>query len=413
MNKEHQTNLQEIIEEKVPKSKNNTKINYKKIGTYILVAIILLDTFQIMQFGSVINKVDKYNQGVVDELGKIRSNIIEFGNDLNETRQFLLLPTKNYSFNNDQDTEETKETTTKEAQAIYTFLLQETNKDEQQKIQQQLEKRIEKLINNKTFNENLETQGLKIQPQENKLAFKILEKDTPLFQVVGDVKNNQLNIQSAIGEEKISTEENSDAPNIISYITNNKDRVKKQKTTIEREKNKIKELKSNDEIKKLLQEKQITLDDTPTDTKTSYIYNLKNKEQQPISSITIIKKTATIKVGDKELTDIENLTNSVLDLIKTLDGRTEMEKLIAEKRKTLETIFKETAFQESLKQDGLTINLTPREEFNKLIYDVKDKEGKVRFSFAIELSSGMYKILKGDEELDLYKVLDETTKKKL
>ena len=413
MNKEHQTNLQEIIEEKVPKSKNNTKINYKKIGTYILVAIILLDTFQIMQFGSVINKVDKYNQGVVDELGKIRSNIIEFGNDLNETRQFLLLPTKNYSFNNDQDTEETKETTTKEAQAIYTFLLQETNKDEQQKIQQQLEKRIEKLINNKTFNENLETQGLKIQPQENKLAFKILEKDTPLFQVVGDVKNNQLNIQSAIGEEKISTEENSDAPNIISYITNNKDRVKKQKTTIEREKNKIKELKSNDEIKKLLQEKQITLDDTPTDTKTSYIYNLKNKEQQPISSITIIKKTATIKVGDKELTDIENLTNSVLDLIKTLDGRTEMEKLIAEKRKTLETIFKETAFQESLKQDGLTINLTPREEFNKLIYDVKDKEGKVRFSFAIELSSGMYKILKGDEELDLYKVLDETTKNKL
>ena len=75
-------------------------------------------------------------------------------------------------------------------------------------------------------------------------------------------------------------------------------------------------------------------------------------------------------------------------------------------------IFSQPAFQDILKNDGLAVSLSPREEYNKLLYDVKDADGKLVFSFAIELSSGMFKVIRGNQEIDLYSALNNGSKKK-
>ena len=88
-----------------------------------------------------------------------------------------------------------------------------------------------------------------------------------------------------------------------------------------------------------------------------------------------------------------------------------MEQLVNSSRQELEEVIQEEPFQELLNNNGLTIQSEPREEYNKLLYDVTNQEGQTEFSIFIELSSGMVKLLRDNQEFDLDSFLAGSKKK--
>jgi len=415
MPNENQTNLQEIIQTKNKKKDHKPhkkiRLNYKTLGSILIILILLVNTYQIMKFSSIVEKVDKYNQGVVDELGKFRKNIIEFGEDLNETRAFLLLPTKSYSLTNTQEKITTKDDNPKEAQAIYTYLTQITEQKQQTQDEEKIKERIKNIQKDETFNKEIKNLNLKIAITEDPKSFKLQEEKTAIFTVVGNIKTQQIKIQSALGEKTISKEESTDIQNLIKYIKTNKEKAKQNKKLIEEAKATIKTVLTGETVQNQLKIKTLILENTPLETETTYTYEIKNKEGKTLSTIEINRETGKIKIGEKEIAN-NSLRTELLNLIKTLSGTTATEKLVKQKQEELEKIFNEAAFTETLAQNGLTLENKPKEENGKIIYNVKNKDGKVEFSFAIEQSSGRYKIIKDDTETDLLNILDQTVKKK-
>jgi hypothetical protein len=391
---------------------------FKKLGLILVGLLLFVNTVQLARFGEIAERVDLYNKGVIDEIGKMRQDTMLFGQDLNEIRKFLLLPTKDYSFFKDdqgtQDTEETGEDMT--TSAIYSFLSQVTDEQSYKKNSALAVERIKTLSKDQSFIGALAQIQLKAgQTEDNEVSatLKITdETGNALFAFSVDKKTAALKIQSSIGTYVLTaTDPAAQQKEITDYFKNNKEQVAKMKDLIGKQKTAIVELMKNKDITAIFGEKKISMTPAPEESDEAITYYIINSESNHLLGITIQRKDGTLSFNDKTYNDTGALLPDLLNKLKEVDASSELQKMVNERRQELEKIFQEDAFKEMLKTDGLTIESNPREEYNKLLYDVKNSDKKVVFSFAIELSSGIFKVIKDDTEIDLYS-LEAGSKKK-
>lgn len=389
-----------------------------KLGMIFLAILLIADTIQIARFGEIVERVDGYNKGVVDELGGFRQDIMSFGSDMNEIRNYLLLPTKDYSFI-EKDTEidqpDEKVTSTTEM-ALYSFMggfIDEQNATKNAMLATQ---RIDSFSADADLAAQLETVELsigKVEKTETSAIFKINSGTESLFAITADQKTGVMSVQSAMGSYILEGEDDASVKAaLIKYLTTNKDKVLAMKQTIETQKTLIASLKEKPDVENLLNEKNLTMLLDPVEDDTLISFNVINNEEDVLLSISIKRENGKIMIKDKELNDEATLLKALLEELGKLDGASAMEKLINERRAELEAVFNDDAFKVLLESNNFTVATEPREEYNKLLYDVKNADGNVQFSFVIELSSGLFKVLKDDTEIDLYSILQEGSKKK-
>lgn len=390
----------------------------KILGFVFLTVLILYNTYQLLIFQRSIENVDKFTGGAKDELGSVRQNMIDFAADLNEIRSFLLLPEKKYAFTTEkgEDKKTDEQENTKTSVAIYSYLtktIEDQNAEGNIKL---AEEKINTLSKDSVLLKMLQEQSFKlgqIESTDDLFSFKIFnEKETPLFAFIVGKKNNIAQIQSAVGLYKIqSAEAGKITQEVLDYIQKHKKEVEKLKNTFNSQKESIENVTKNTDVAKIFAEKNITLSE-PEDTNEALVYYLLNVQKDKLTAFQLQKKDGTIVFEEKTFDSMDSLLPVFLENIKNLDTSSREEKMIKTRRKEMETVFQEKAFQELLKANSWTISSTPREEYNKLIYDLKNSEGKVIFSFVIELSSGLYKILQNDQEIDLFSILEEDGSKK-
>lgn len=384
-----------------------------KIGMALLVILIIANTIQLARFGEIVERVDRYNQGVVDELGGFREDIIAFGTDMNEMRNFLLLPTRDYSFmdtDTEIETEEKAEGSSTE-KAVYQFMGSFVEEQQAEKNYEAAQQRIVELQSNSTLKEELAAQELTIGPVEQNEAsssFKILAGRAALFAVIADKKENSFRVQSALGTKELG--DNNTISELVSYIAANEEKVVATKEMIEARQAGITGLTNQEAVQDILTEKNITFEGAPEEDEEGYHYYFLNSEGTQLLTLDLLRD-GTYELGDKTYDTEEQLVAALTEQLEKIDASTSLEKLIAERRSELEAIFSDSAFQELLTSNNLSIAAEPREEYNKLLYDVQDADGNIQFSFVIELSSGHFKVLKGDEEIDLYSLLLGSKKK--
>lgn len=392
----------------------------KKLGLILIGLVLAVNTFQLSRFGEIVERVDHYNQGIVDEVGVVRQDINLFAQDLNEVRKFLLLPGKDYSFldkslESSQLEEDKADSTT--ASAVYGFITRLTDEQNTQKNAIAAEQRFNAIIKDQTLLDGLKAGQFKMSPPENNqeaFSVKILDaSDTPLYALIVN-KNNTVKIQSAIGTYNVNSAATADLiKEILNYFSTHQQEVKNLKELIGKRKNEISELFKNQEIITALAAKKVSVS-APEETEKDLNYNIINKEQEKLLTLAITRADGTLKFDNQTFKDIAGLQPVLLDKLKNLDSASGQERFIHDRQRELETIFKEQAFQDMLKNNGLTLAAQPRQDYNKILYDVKNSEGKVMFSFVVELSSGMFKVLKDNTEIDLFSTLtDEGSKKKI
>jgi len=386
---------------------------FLKLGMIFLVILIIANTIQIARFGEIVERVDSYNKGVVDELGGFRQDIISFGSDMNEMRSFLLLPTKDYSFI-DKETE-IEEETTKEAseteKALYQFLGGYTDEKLAEKNFEEAKQKIESLNSDEAVKEKLEEAELslgRVEAGDESASFKVLAGSNALYEIIGD-KKGSLQIRSILGSQSLSEDKTSE--DLISYVTTNKEQVIEMKEKLETKKSEIVTIQNNQEVKKIISEKNVAWNEQPEEDEEGFHYSVTNSEGTVLLTISLTRSDATYSFKDQTYDSADQVTSKVIDALKEIDSSTALEKMVAERRAELESIFQDEAFQDLLQTNGLTVEPQPREEYNKVLYDVKNADGNVEFSFVIELSSGLFKVLKDNEEIDLYTILQGSKKK--
>jgi len=403
-----------------PEKQNVLLGAFKKLGFFFMVALLAVNTFQLAHFGGLVEKVDSYNKGVVEELGGIRSDVMTFATDLNEMRSFLLLPTKEYSVlkteNNTEESESSEENNTQTATAIYSFL----GKLENEKMSAENAKKALDTAQNIMASENLKkeltanslTTGA-IEENEKTASFKIINNGVPLFAVLVDKQTANLSVQSVLGPQPLTASNVEDfSTKIIEYVKTNKTKVEDLKKVIDAAKSDILVSVKQPEWVSTLTSRKITFQEIPEETETSINYSFTNADQEKLLTLKILRANGQIEMNGKTYATIKELSAEFQQQLQSVDTSSSQEKMVKQRKAELEAVFKEAAFQDLLKKNEYVVDAQPRSDYNKLLYDVKDKQGKVIFSFVIEISSGTYKVLKDNAEIDLFSAMEDDGSKK-
>lgn len=394
-----------------------TKESLKKLGYMFLGLLLAVNTIQLVRFGDIVERVDRYNQGVIDELGGFRGDVASFGSDLNEIREFLLLPTKDYSFlPKEQQTEETGEPKASRTEtALFTFMEQITDEQNAGVNKEKAMAFAIALHDDSAFVENLTSDGLaigKVETNDLASSFKVNDaQGNGIFAINVDLKKVTVSVQSSLGKYQIKDQTQEGVKKeLLTYFETSKDQAIKMKTLLNEQKEGIKAIRENNDVKSILSQKKATIEEAE-ESDDAISYPILNSDKEKVMAIEIQRKDGAIKFDEKSYASATELLQPLLDTLKNTEMSSAQEQLINSRKTELMATFNEPAFQEMLKNAGLQLNLTPREDYNKLLYDVK-KGDKVIFSFAIEMSSGSLKILKDDQEIDLFSILSEGSKKK-
>ena len=275
------------------KEANKSKETLTRLGLIFLAILIVANTIQIANMGSIVERVDQYNRGVVDELGGFRQDVIAFGNDMNEMRSYLLLPTKNYSFmdQNEKVEEEDKQETSKTQQALYQFLGQYAEEAKAAENYEKAKQQITAL--NQSPELTTELAGMElvagvVEQSETSSSFKISAAGNPLFSVLADPTSAELKVQSILGTETLT--ESKELNELVVYINNNKDKVIAAKELMENMKAAILNLQNNENIAAIMAEKNVKFDTVPTEDESGFHYNFLNVEGTAILTVDLSRE---------------------------------------------------------------------------------------------------------------------------
>ncbi len=387
---------------KIRKQKGN---NWWKIlvGTLVLI-LLLADTTVIFSISNIVNRVDKYNRGVVDEIGNVTGNIHKFANDLNEIRGFLLLPKHDYFVNKqngDQLTGEKKASSA--SQGIYAFLEQYQKNQNFQQNRNKANKWLTELQNNSTneFNSILIQAGLQWGKKINtdKLINVKFTNNTGinLFGLILDFQSGHMKVQSILGEKDLGILNDTV---LIDYLKTNEEIVKSKQADLLNQEINLNKLMNTEDVMHFLKAKNLIINNVYQNKMSGYNKEIKQNDKV-VLSIEIKKPNFVFVLAGQEYNNIVSLQTALLNVLKNLDLRTNTQKIFDAKKSELEQIMKEQAFQDLIKRMHLKVgNL--RGENNKIVYDLIDKsDGQVKFSLAVEKSSGHLKLIENNQEIDL------------
>lgn len=397
-----------------------------KLLFVVLALLVLLNTFQLWNFARVIGGLDQYSGGMVDEIGGVQGDLKQFGEDLNEIRRFLLLPEHNYAFgeNGENVLPSDEQNSSENELAIYKFL---ENFGTQKSLAEQKDianKQRAEFMVEPALAENMIGNGEASDDAEN-LFLKLLnnEKSQAIFNVIWDFKNGEIEVQSVLENKvvaKLSDVNWKDS--LKNYLLENKVAVIAKKAELDAKTAELLALRNDAELAAIFAEKGMTINEMVSDQgdhlmlmvesvgSGSMMYIRLNKNDY---SYVLDTEVADQKNGDKKFKTLEELKKALMDELKSfVDPQVQM---LEDRKSELKAIFEQDAFKELLKAQNLKVAEQPREESNKVLYDVIDINGAANFSFAIELSSGLLKVVQGDQEVDLLNFLmesDEGSKKK-
>lgn len=394
------------------------KISDKEItvAVIVLIVLVLFNTVQILRFTGTISTIDRYKDGLVDELGGFRKDISLFGEDLNEIRSFLLLPAKDYSFIEQkmEEAEEDESQGSETQQALYQFM---GNLAEEARVTeniQQIQSDMTALQKDWTLRSALGKQGLSVgylQNNDEGIAFEIYQLKEKYYALRADPSQGNIKLNSIDGgsvELKGQTLEEQ-RQEVIDFTQLHTAKIDEARKNGEANKALVEQTMEGAEITALLEEKRLLYSSFSYENR----YEILNSDNMVLLNINIEASDGSISLNGKKIKDPESFEAMLLSALSQLDGRTQTDELVAERQRELEAVLAEEAFASLLSELNYQVASEPREEYNKLLYDVSDADGKLQFSFVIELSSGAIKILKGNEEMDLFSALTPTTKKKL
>lgn len=398
--------------------------------------LLLYQSVQLFRFKdemAFLDALKEQNSDVLQDLSQGKEYLSNFGQDLNEIRQFLLLPTKDYNFSTKSEVDLASEDENEEEDDLGALLFTYVEKlGEYESNQQRYEANLAAIqsgLSSSYWGEH----GLVVdgsgQYSDEEVRFPFKDRDSG-----GELMTLHLSYTGYFSLETfdgpVPLSENTDYTALGSLLKSITEeelpdlRIRIQ--SIHEDRIALQGIMNDRAVQTALAAKIFSIS-TELTSAERYYYEIRNKDGESIATLSIYKKDGSIRLdliasmpnyeNQFELT-VDTAQNQLIDVIeKGLDGRTDLEIAVAELRIQMEDLFDDTAFQAVLSELGLTLG--PSEETPESIrYSIYNEEGELLRVIFIDKKTAEVKVeLPDQEEVKTLSValesFDVTSKKKL
>lgn len=376
------------------------KKDWKKIGIGAVVFIILLQFLMIFSIKTQIGSIHRGNSQAIYEVGQARDFITEFGTDLNEIRNLLLLPTKSYSF-------EEVEEVTEEDSTLMADIFMYVSQIGTQKALEEKAAELEVYFSSQSTLDLLESKNLTITQE-----YEIINDANITFLSFSITDDGDYSITNYFAEPLASIEEAMASLDDIMARFDEFEMTRGKLRTM---------LYVEGEAYEALYSRGMW-SEAEYDIGEALEYYIVNHDQDRLAMISLSK------LGQADLNEVTwydytademfpvAIDNTELaSLINELNATTSMERKIAEQEEIIQDLLEDKGFQTALEDNNLKIADEPREEDTATYFDIYDLEDNLVVSIYIDHNTGKVMIATPDgttEEL-LAAIQDDTTKKKL
>lgn len=333
---------------------------------------------------------------VIEELSKTRSYIKEFGGDMNEIRKFLLLPTKEYVFDNEEEESVVTEDISGNFFDFVTAL---------QKSEQDAKMFTDALNAIKNWILTDVGGGLSVVEGDGSV-FKFIDTNNSEVAKVILESDGKMNATAFGGVEIYSGSSSEDL--ILSFkdfVNGDLAGIEKMIEEVQATKLKLlNETLPSAAVQDVLNSKKIILSSEKED-EMYYYYELSNSAGEIVGTLSINKTSGCLMLNYACVSDLAGA-------IGDLDVRTALEKKIAERKQQIDGLLLDRGFQSTLKKSGDSISFSDETE-TRINYKVTNGEGQTIYTIYIDKSTGQVMVEKsGGGTSTLLSATDELRLKK-
>ncbi len=378
-------------------AKNNKKIIKKKILKPITFGVLAV--FLIIIVIQIANPMNTAQKSAVQEV------VMQFGDDLNEMREYLLLPKRDYSYLNNEISQNLSDDTLS-SQSIYRFVNEVGESYLSDKKKESNHQEILDLKKDGDFYQKITALGLLparyLEDTAEFAKYKFYVKQDAIAQLVLDKESSEFYIQSIIGTEYLMWDESSSLKDVtLQYISDYKDNIIAVKARIAEQKEAIIKLWDDENLKKILSENKLQPNFNSTETESGFEYVVQNMDGTALIAITINRKNGNFIFENIEYSSVVLLIDPLSAKLQTLSGESQRTIAIQEKREELEKMLFGDEFTESLTSVQLKVQ-PGREEGNRILYDLLNTEDENKIgSIIFETETGNLFFFRASDSAEL------------
>jgi len=388
----------------------NIKYIIAVVIAFIITYLVIGQSAQLIMIRSSLNNIENQNQIVNQRMDQI---VEVFGEEFNNIRREALFQTNNKDYmalidelassgsesNKEEKTDKPSDINQDEVQlAMFKYMGYLSESQEKDKKLASKKSLLELLKNNQDFisflegenltlselEENPDSVILKINTLENQniITFYLSKEESLLFQKTPLEKIEIKDLDPNKFQENLKNDIKKNKTKLLSHIKN----LEESKTSI------INTINS-EAVQAELQTKGAMIITEPTEKNLIAHYYINNKENESVGEINLDLVNLEISLIDlsnqKNKTIVTDLNSALSLFIKKLDTATFFEKKVTEARESIAKTIKDSGFQSNLKENNLIISEEPREDEDRIYYDIKTTEGVHISSIVIEKATGV------------------------
>lgn len=373
----------------------------------VITALIVFFAVQFIQIQTVLGTfsfLEGRDTSLLTEIGQVKEVYLTFGNDINEMREFLRMPKKNYlGVEEEADFEDEEDKNKNDVQlALFKYVDFLGGK-------KRLEDKVNTLtgfleaLSGKEFGKFLKEQGLsagKIKSEdENSAQVVVSDKEGEVLFFYLDKTEGVLWQKTVISKDKIEAENGDEfIAALKEFLTQEQKKIAEAMAKLNEIQEQIKAIVESREMAEVLEELKISLKNEFAMDGLKLKYPIFNNSGEEIGAIVIDPAKMEIILEDKRNSDntaeTKDLKTVLVPFLKKLDSKTLLEKKYQESLNQLTSTIQDKGFQLLLKQSGYTVS-EMREDEDRIYFDLYDGEEKVS-SIVIEKATGVVNIVQPD-----------------
>lgn len=383
------------------------KVIAKKRTLFIGVLVVLVIQFlQVQALFAYFYRLELRDSSLITEVGDIKGAYTGFADDLNEIRNYLRLPTKNYLGFDDPENEKDADANQNDLQlAIFNYAdyLAEKNRVEQVSVIAQ--GMLQGLTDSEEVKNSLAEMSLSLsvgQSDEERFVLDVIwNGEVELFSYWLDIEEGNLYRTTPFGEDLVVHEGgfgNSTAntaygefeEEFLTYVERNEEDLKGGYEFIVDAQETINAVVADSQS--LLNEKQVTMEQT-----SETMFKFKNAEGEVIGSIEVDAMDTVIEMIDSEGMErkvkVAIIKSDMPSFLESLDTLTLIDRKVADAIKQVESTMEDDGFQLLLSSSGLQISEQVREDDIRYYYDILSEDGTLLSSIVVEKTTGVINVV--------------------
>lgn len=356
---------------------------------------------QISALSIQVSKFSDTNSSMIREIGMVREASMSFGNDLNEVRKFLLLPTKEYfKFEEAEALDNADKNTDKLQLQLFKYIDFIGKREKIAENNKIYDKYLLDLKNSENFNEILDELGLVIKEfdlSDNASIIAIGNNEYDFLKYFLDKENSEFFYRTVfLKEEKYFDSFSEFEEFSIDFLKDNLERSFVKMARTKDFFDSINQSLENEEVLKFLNEKELKISiSKKDDTKT--IYLVEDIDLHRFAEIIVDEENLNITLQDLNNPSNKVLVNelnlSLLPFLKKLDLISRIQLEVINAKNKIEELISDKGFLLSLEENNLKISDTADEDDKRFYYKIYDKNGNHISSVVVEKATGVVNIV--------------------